>query len=79
MIVPFLVAIFWYHRSRVYAAVASMAAGMAAAAIWRFVLQSPYGLGPALFGFLISGLTFILVLPMTCRLPLHRLFQPGEV
>lgn len=76
MIVPFLVAVFWYHPSRIYASVTSMATGMAAAAIWRFGLQSPYGLGPALFGFLVAVLTFVLVLPMTYRLNLRQAFQP---
>jgi len=81
MILPFLVAVFWYRPSRVYATVASMVAGMSATAIWRFTLgpSYPYELGPALFGFLVAVLTFLVVWPLTCRLRLRRWFQPGDV
>ena len=46
MVVPFLVGVFWYDRSRVYAVVASMTAGTLATVVWRFVLGSPWQLRP---------------------------------
>lgn len=77
MVLPFLVAVFWYHPSRIYATVTSMFAGMTAAVVWR-LSDSPYELGPALFGFIVAALTFIIVLPLTCHLPLQRFFQPAN-
>ena len=41
MIVPFLVAVFWYHRSRIYAVVISMIVGGIVTVVWRFGLASP--------------------------------------
>jgi Na+/proline symporter len=76
MVLPFLVAVFWYHESRVYAVVASMIVGAVATVIWRFGLGSPGDVGPALFGFGAALSAFILALPLTSRLPLGRLFRP---
>ena len=79
MVLPFAVGVFWYHESRVYAVVASMVVGAVAAAVWRFGLGSPGDVGPALFGFGAALLALIVVLPLTRRWPLGRLFQPcGE-
>ena len=76
MVLPFLIGTFWYKTSRVYAVVISMIAGLAAAAVWRFALHSPWDLGPALLGFMVAVATFFIALPLTCRLPLSPLFQP---
>ena len=76
MVLPFLIGTFWYKTSRVYAVVISMIAGLAAAAVWRFALHSPWDLGPALLGFRVAVATFFIALPLTCRLPLSPLFQP---
>jgi len=69
MVLPFIVAVFWYHESRVPAVVASMVVGTVAAIAWRFGLGSPGDVGPALFGFGAALLAFIVVLPLTSRLP----------
>ena len=78
MVLPFLVAVFWYHPSRIYAVVASMIVGALGAVVWRFVLQSPGDIGPALFGFAAALLMFLVTLPMTRHVPRSRLFQPCD-
>lgn len=78
MVLPFLVAVFWFHPSRVYAVVASMVAGAVAAVVWRFVLKSPGDIGPALFGFVAALSVFVMALPLTGNLPHGRLFQPCD-
>ncbi|MCH2211160.1 MAG: sodium:solute symporter family protein [Fuerstiella sp.] len=79
MVLPCLVALFWYRESRIYAVVASMISGAFAAAIWRFVLDSPGGVGPAMFGFGVAVLTFFIVLPLSEKLPLSVLFRPDSL
>ena len=76
MVLPFIIAVFWYHESRVYAVVASMVVGTVSATLWRFGLGSPGDVGPALFGFGAALLAFIVALPLTSRLPLGWLFRP---
>lgn len=78
MVLPFLVAVFWYRESRIHAVVASMFTGAAAAVIWRFVLRSPADIGPAIFGFAFAVVTFVVALPLTSRIPRRRLFLPGR-
>ena len=78
MIVPFLVGLFWYSPNRIYAVVIAMFAGLTATAVWRFALDSPGDLGPALFGFLVAVAAFLVSLPATRGLPLTRFFQPGK-
>ena len=77
MIVPFLVAVFWYHRSRIYAVVISMIVGGIVTVVWRFGLASPGDIGLALFGFAAASVAFLLALPLTQSLPIVRLFQPN--
>ncbi|HUG80378.1 MAG TPA: sodium:solute symporter family protein [Bryobacterales bacterium] len=77
MIVPFLVGVFWYDRSRVYAVVTSMIVGGIGTVVWRFGLGSPGDIGPALFGFVAAAAAFGVVLPLTRHLNPSRLFQPG--
>ena len=78
MVLPFLVAIFWYREQRVYAVVASMIAGSVATMVWRFVFDSPYDLGPALVGFLVAMMAFFLAIPLTSQIRQTRLFQPDK-
>ncbi|MEO1996202.1 MAG: sodium:solute symporter family protein [Planctomycetaceae bacterium] len=78
MVLPFMIALFWYRESRIYAVVASMFTGAAAVVIWRFGLGSPWDIGPALFGFGVAVITFFVVLPLSARLPQSKLFRPGQ-
>ena len=78
MVVPFVVALFGYRESRIYAAVASMFAGLIAAVVWRFALGSLYDIGPALFGFGVAVVAYFVALPITCRLAVSSLFRPGK-
>ena len=78
MVVPFLVGLFWYKESRIYAASASMVAGMLATIVWRFVIGPRWELGPALFGFLVAAAVFLVALPLTRRRPRSALFQPKD-
>jgi solute:Na+ symporter, SSS family len=77
MILPFLVAVFWYRETRVCAVVVSMFAGAAAAVLWRFVLKSPGDVGPALFGVAAAVAAYCVTLPFTRRAPTHRLLRPA--
>ena len=78
MVLPFLVAVFFYHESRIHAIVISMIVGIIATVVWRFVLGSPADIGPALFGFLAAFTAFAVALPFTSRLPRVWLFQPDK-
>ncbi|MDA1054956.1 MAG: sodium:solute symporter family protein [Planctomycetota bacterium] len=78
MVLPFIVGVFWYHESRVYAVVTSMIVGTIATIVWRFGLGSPGDVGPALFGFGAALLAFIVALPLTSRLPLGWMFRPSS-
>ena len=78
MVVPFVVGILWYKPSRVYAVVASMLHGLVATIVWKFVLKSPFQFSPALFGFLVAVIAFLLFLPLTSRWSLSPLFQPSQ-
>lgn len=78
MVLPFIIAVFWYHESRIYAVVASMIVGIIATIVWRFGLGSPGDIGPALFGFGAALLAFLLALPMTSHWRLGWLFHPGK-
>ena len=91
MVFPFLVGIFWYHRSRVFAVVTAMVSGFLAALIWRFgrstisqfLIGDHKGLKqviddfqPALFGLLVSLVAFLIALLLTKNRPLSRLTTP---
>ena len=78
MILPFLVAAFWYDPRRVHAVVISMIAGMVSVVVWRFALHSPWDIGPALAGFGLAVAAFAVALPLTSGLPAGRLLQPGR-
>jgi len=78
MVVPFLIGIFWYDRTRVYAVVVSMIVGIISTVVWRFGLGSPGDIGPALFGIVAAAVAFLLALPLTRHLPPSPLFQPHE-
>jgi SSS family solute:Na+ symporter len=78
MVLPFIVAVFWYHESRVPAVVASMVVGTVAAIVWRFGLGSPGDVGPALFGFGAALLAFFVALPLTIRMPPGWMFSPSS-
>lgn len=78
MVVPFVVGILWYKPSRVYAVVGSMLSGMLATIVWKFFLMSPYQFSPALFGFLVAVVTFLLFLPVTSHWRLTSMFRPRD-
>ena len=75
MVVPFLVGVFWYDRSRVYAVVASMTPGTIATVVWWFVLGSLWQLSPALFGFAVAAVALLIALPATSRWVPRVLFE----
>jgi len=76
MVLPFIIALFWYHESRIYAVVASMIVGALSVIVWRFGLGSPGDVGPALFGFGAALLAFFAALPLTSRWPRGSLLRP---
>ena len=76
MILPFLVALFWYRTDRIYAAVASMVAGMVSTIVWRFILNTPWDIGPALFGITVAIVTYFAAIPVTRQWSLTRMFLP---
>lgn len=78
MVVPFLVGLFWYKETRVYAVFVSMVAGMLTTVVWRFGIGPVWELGPALVGFVVAALVFLIALPFTNRQPRSALFQPIE-
>jgi SSS family solute:Na+ symporter len=75
MIVPFVVGIFWYRPTRIYAVVASMVGGFVVTTIWRFGLGSPYDLG-AVVGLAAALAVFVAALPLTARIRLRAAFEP---
>ena len=77
MILPFLVAVFWYSPTRIRAVVVSMVVGAVATVCWRFGLGSPWDVGPALFGLVAATVAFVAALPLTRHLQAHGLFKPG--
>ena len=76
IVLPFIVGVLWYRESRVFACVISMFAGLSAMAVWKFGLGTPYAFSPALFGFAVAVLTFLLALPITRLWRLGRLVKP---
>ena len=94
MVFPFLVGIFWYRRSRIIAVVSAMISGFLAALIWRFgrlplceaLVKREYQFNqkliedfqPALFGLVISIVTFWVVLPITRNWSLSSWTRPIE-
>ena len=78
MILPFLVAVFWYHQSRIHAVVVSMVVGIFGTIAWRFGLGSPGDIGPALFGLAAAAVAFVVALPLTKHLPTSGLFEPNN-
>ena len=77
MVLPFLVALFWYRPARIPSVVLSMIAGTIATVTWRFGLDSPWDIGPALFGFAVAVVTFFVSLPLSGLWPTGPLLQPG--
>ena len=76
MVLPFLVAIFWYHKSRIYAVTISMIIAFVATLVWR-IWPATSDVGAAMFGCVVALITFFVVWPLTARLPLIGLIQPG--
>ena len=77
MVLPFLVAVFWYRKTRIRAVVISMIAGIGAVIVWRFGLGTPYDIGSALAGVTIATLAYAIAAPLTNRESRSRLFRPG--
>ncbi|MDA1018078.1 MAG: sodium:solute symporter family protein [Planctomycetota bacterium] len=78
MILPFLVGIFWYRKTRIHAVVMSMLTGIVTVVVWRFVLDSPYDIGPAMAGIVVATLAYLVASACLNREPGHRLFLPSE-
>lgn len=78
MVWPFLVGIFWYRRERIAAVVFSMLAGTGATIVWRFVLESPGDVSPALFGFAVAVVAWVVALPLCRQAPTNRWLQPVD-
>jgi SSS family solute:Na+ symporter len=84
MIVPFMVGLFWYHESRIIAAVLSMVLGMISTAVWRFGVfprldpSSPWRIQAAMFGLMVALVTFFVLLPLTKSMTRGRMFQPRD-
>lgn len=78
MVWPFLVGIFWYRRGRIAAVVFSMLAGTGATIVWRFVLDSPGDVSPAVFGFVVAVIGWCVALPLCRQSPTSRWLQPVE-
>ncbi|MXY68898.1 MAG: sodium:solute symporter family protein [Acidobacteriia bacterium] len=77
MILPFLVAVFWYSPNRIHAVVVSMVVGALATIWWRFGLGSPWDVGPASFGVVAASVAFAVAVPLTRHLPARGLFKPS--
>lgn len=78
MVLPFLVAAFWYSPTRTCAVVVSMVVGGLATIAWRFGLGSPGDVGPALFGLSAASVALVVALPLTKRLPTSGLVKPNN-
>ena len=78
MILPFLVAVFWYSATRIHAVVVSMVVGIFATIAWRVGLGSPGDVGPALFGLAAASVAFAVALPVTKHLPTSGPFEPNK-
>jgi SSS family solute:Na+ symporter len=78
MILPFLVGVLWYRRTRILAVVVSMLTGITTVIVWRFVLESPFDIGPALAGIVVATLAYFIALAIVNREPRHRLFMPCD-
>lgn len=78
MVLPFLVGTLWYKRTWIYASVASMVAGTTATIVWRFVLDIPGDVSPALLGFTVAGAALLITYPLTRNLPLGRWVRPRD-
>jgi SSS family solute:Na+ symporter len=78
MILPFLVGVLWYRRTRILAVVVSMLTGITTVIVWRFVLDSPFDIGPALAGIVVATLAYFIALAIVNREPRHRLFMPCD-
>jgi solute:Na+ symporter, SSS family len=78
MILPFLVGVLWYRRTRILAVVVSMLTGIATVIVWRFMLDSPGDIGPALAGIVVATVAYFVALLIVNREPQHPLFMPCE-
>ncbi len=78
MVLPFMVAVFWYRPSRIYGTIAAMVTGIATTIVWRFVLGSPYDVAPALAGLVAATVAYFLVWPLTAQWRLAPWATPDE-
>ena len=56
----------------------TLVTGIGATIVWKFVLMSPYQFSPALFGFLVAVVTFLLFLTATSHWRLTSMFRPRD-
>ncbi len=77
MVLPFLVGAFGYRPARSIPVVLSMIGGTLGTILWRFVLNSPADVSPALFGFGIAVVVFLLACPFFRQPPSGRWLRPA--
>ena len=88
MVLPFFVGVLWYKPSRVYACVLAMFGGFSATLFWNFgaksvatlfdpeVSQTVADIPPALVGFLVCFVVFLVAWPLTQNWRQSRLVTP---
>ncbi len=67
MVLPFLVGVFAYRPEKRGPVVVSMIAGPLATILWRYVLDIPYDISPALFGFAVAVVVYLCLRVLTSR------------
>ena len=77
MVLPFLVGAFGYRPSRSRPVVWSMIGGTVGTILWRFVLESPGDVSPALFGFGVAVAVYLLACPLYKEPSSGRWLRPG--
>ena len=79
MVLPFLVGAFGYRPSRSRPVVWSMIGGTTGTILWRFVLESPGDVSPALFGFGVAVAVYLLACPLYKEPSTGRWLRPAMI
>ena len=77
MVLPFLVGAFGYRPARSRPVVWSMIGGTGGTILWRFVLESPGDVSPALFGFAVAVAVYFLAWPLYREPSTGRWLRPA--